>query len=533
MYRHFLGLVIVAILLMAAGSALAETRIWDGGAGNNYWQTASNWDPDGYATSDHLTVDTTVVLASGSSSVVVTGDGSLTIAPGGLLDVTTTSDLRLKNNAVFNLEGTLQRTTGTQWFRLGDDGDLNATVNHSGVLSTTSECHIAFNQYSGSGQVVYNMTGGTFATTKWMGLGWTYATDTGDMVATFNQSGDAVVTVDSSIQMGITNGSNSVGGDGTGYYNMSGGTLDTPSISIGHWSAGGGPSTGEFTQNGGVIGGATRPNVQIGVGAPSTGTYVMRGGTLNARSLTDNGVGVTSTLKIQGGAGTIDVSEAFSFTGVNSTIALEVGTSGLTTIQVSDSGTANVGASTDLTAAVFGGAALNPNNVFTALQIASDSITGNVVDQSGPLWTLSQDSDSIELSLAPGADKGTIAVGSSVSGLNDAYGWMTVLSGGFGPGVFPMELKFTGAGSLDDLAQWMNTAGLHATADSASSMITLADLAIPSGGPSYFFWDLTDYNTEAGTALSVAGITAVPEPSTIVLAMLGLLGLTVRRRKQR
>ena len=42
MYRHFLGLVIVAILLMAAGSALAETRIWDGGAGNNYWQTASN-----------------------------------------------------------------------------------------------------------------------------------------------------------------------------------------------------------------------------------------------------------------------------------------------------------------------------------------------------------------------------------------------------------------------------------------------------------------------------------------------------------
>ncbi len=238
-------------------------------------------------------------------------------------------------------------------------------------------------------------------------------------------------------------------------------------------------------------------------------------------------------LKIQGGAGAIDVSGAMSFTGVNSTIAVDVGGTGLRTINVSGTGTANVGTSTDLVAGVYGGAALNASDTFTVLRLASGSIAGSFVDQSGPLWTLSQTSNQIDLGLAAAADKGTIAVGSAVTGLDDSFGWLTVLSGGFGVGVFPMEMRLDGAGSVDNLAQWMTSAGLNATADSATNTITLADLDVPSGGPSYFFWDLTDYNAQFGATFSVTGITAVPEPSGLLLMAIGLVGLGVGPRRTR
>ena len=466
--------------------------------------------------------------------VLATGDGSLTIEPAGVLSITGSHDLRLQGNATLNLHGTLRRTSGPNWFRLGDGSGQDVTINHSdtGTLESTSAANIAFNQFSGSGQATYNMTGGTFTTTSYMALGWSYESNTGDMIGTFNQSGASVVNVGESVRLGLTAGNNTTAA-GAGYYNISDGVLNAPAIEVGAWDSHArrnGASTGVFTQTGGTVGGTTRPDVFIARGAPSTGTYVLRGGVLNARDLSDGGVGAASILNIQGGAGTIDVSRAFSFTGANSTLAVEVGATGLTPIQVSGTGTANVGATTNLTGSVYGGAALNPNDTFPVLQLASGSIAGSFVDDSGPLWTLSQTSDHVDLALADGAGKGTVAVGSAVTELDDAFGWLSVVAGGFGPGLFPMEMRLGGSGSVTDLADWMGEAGLDATADSARNMITLADLPVPTGAPSYFFWDLTDYNAAFGTTFAVTGITAVPEPSALILAAIGAVALAFRRR---
>ncbi|MDY0170161.1 MAG: hypothetical protein RBS80_26695 [Thermoguttaceae bacterium] len=533
---RFLGLLTTAVVLLATGDASAVSRTWTGGAGDNVWTTPGNWDPAGFATSDDLAVSTTVALAAGSASVQVAGDGSLTITPAGVLNVTGTGDLRLQGNAILNIEGTLQRTSGSNWFRFGDNGNLNATINHTGTFSSTSPPMIAFNQLADSGQATYNITAGTLSTTSYMVLGWSYATNSGNMLGTVNQSGDSVVNVGSYVALGQSNSANTVGGTGTGYYNISGGVLNASSVRVGYWATGvnsDGAGTGVFTQTGGTVGATTRPDVFVAYGDLSTGTYVMRGGTLNARDLTDNGVGAASVLKIQGGAGTIDVSRDFSFTGDNATLAVEVGSTGLTAIQVSGTGTANVGTSTDLTAGVYGGAALSASDTFTVLQLASGSIDGSLVDQSGPLWTLSQDSDRVDLTLAPGAGKGTIAVPSALTGLDDSFGWISIPAGDFDFDVFLLELELAGTGSVTDLAHWMTEAGLNATADSVANTITLADLPVPSGGPSYFFWDLRDYNSSFGTTFAVSAVSAIPEPSALVLGLIALLCLGAAPRRRR
>ncbi len=533
---RFLGLLAATVLLLTTSQAAAVSRTWTGSAGDNVWTTPSNWDPVGFATSDDLTVNTTVALTASSAAVQVAGDGSLTITPAGILNVTGTGDLRLQGNATLNIEGTLQRTSGSTWFRFGDNGNLNATINHTGTFSAISPPMIAFNQSADSGQAAYNITAGTLSTTSYMVLGWSYASSTGNMIGTVNQSGDSVVNVGSYVALGQSNSSNTVGGMGTGYYNISGGVLNASSVRVGYWATGvnsDGASTGVFTQTGGTVGGTTRPDVFIAYGEPSTGTYVMRGGVLNARDLTDYGVGTASTLRIQGGAGTIDVSREFSFTGDNATLAVEVGSTGLTAIEVSGTGTADVGTSTDLTAGVYGGAALNPSDTFTVLQLASGSIDGSFVDQSGPLWTLSQTSDRVDLALNSSAEKGSLLIRSAITGLDDPFGWVSVHPGDLDPGNFLLDLTLTGSGSVTDVAEWMAEAGLNAIGEDATDTITLAGLPIPDGAPSYFFWDLRDYNAAFGTDFAVTGITAIPEPSTAILMAIGLVGWAVRRGGKR
>jgi hypothetical protein len=530
------GLWTITLFVLATTSALAAPRSWDGGAGDNFWASANNWNPDGFATSDDLTVNSTVVLATGSGSVNVTGSGSLTIATGGDLDVTTTGDLTLHNNATLNILGTMRRTNGN-WFRFGNAGSLNATINHSGSLLSNAPPMIAFNQSSGSGQATYNMTGGVLTSAREMVLGWSYSTNTGNMIGMFNQSGNADVNIGTTVQLGVSNGANTVSGTGSGYYNLSGGTLDATAIQIGAWSSAAtnnGASTGLFTQTGGTIGGTTRPNVQIALGAPSTGTYVMRGGILKANNLTDNGSGGTAMLKVQGGAGTIDVSGAMTFTGANSTLAVEIGSTGLTPINVTGTGTANVGTSTKLTAGVYGGAGFNSNNTFTLLQVATGSVSGTLVDQTGPLWDIaSSPASRIDLTLAAAAERAQLNLGTGlVTGLNDSFGWVDVLPGSYTGSAFPLGITLAGSGSESALATWMTSAGLNAVADEAASMIVLRDLPTPVG-QSDFFWDFSAYNAANGTSFAVTGLQVVPEPSSLALFLsLAVFGpLTYRARR--
>jgi hypothetical protein len=537
-YRQ-LGFLAIAISLLTATDAWAAIRTWDGGAGNNTWSSVNNWNPDGFATTDDLTVNTTVVLAGGSGAVTVSGPGVVTIGPSGDLDITNTGDLRLYTNSTLNIQGILRRTDGN-WLRFGDAGSLNSTINHSGTLQSNAPVQIAFNQYSGSGQSTYNMTGGILNAPS-MTLGWSYSTNTGSMTGTFSQSGNADVNIGGDIQLGQTATLNTVSGTGIGYYNMAGGTLDAAAIKIGYWLDAvnsGGPSIGVFTQTGGTIGGTARPNIVLAVGAPSTGTYVMRGGTLRARDLTDSGVGAASILKVQGGLGTIDVSTAFSFTAPSgSSVIPQVGNTGLTTINVSGSGTANLGANTSLVPGVFGGAALNPSSTFTVLQLASGSITGSFVPdaQAALLWNVSSTSNSVTISLAPTAEKAQLVLGQAVTGLSDAYGWVDVLQGSYGPSTFGLQLQLGGSGSVADLATWMSTtsgAGLDATADSATSSIILKNLTTPAGAQSYFMWDLREFNSTYGASFFVANLYTIPEPSTLALAGIGLIGLALARRRR-
>ncbi|MDY7011430.1 MAG: hypothetical protein SVV80_11870 [Planctomycetota bacterium] len=51
---HQVGIgILMLILLVAAGPAGADVRIWDGGGADNDWATPGNWDPDGYADSNN------------------------------------------------------------------------------------------------------------------------------------------------------------------------------------------------------------------------------------------------------------------------------------------------------------------------------------------------------------------------------------------------------------------------------------------------------------------------------------------------
>lgn len=167
------------------------------------------------------------------------------------------------------------------------------------------------------------------------------------------------------------------------------------------------------------------------------------------------------------------------------------------------------------------------------LQLASGSIDGSLVEQSGPLWTLSQGSDRVDLTLASGVGKGSLLIRSAIMGLNDPFGWISIHAGDLDPGDFSLDLHLAGTGSASNLAQWMTEAGLNATGEDATSTITLAGLPIPEGAPSYFFWDLRDYNATFGTTFAVTGITSVPEPSAVILMAIGLAGLAVRRGGRR
>lgn len=542
----------LTILFLLAAEAFAGTvrTSWIGGDGTNKtWQDAANWAPStpAYATDDTLPFDNASITIN--SALVVTGSGVVTIGPNGTIDVGSTGDLRLQGNATLNIQGTLIRAGSSNWFRFGDGGSLDATINHSGTLQSSSPIEIAFNQFSGSGQTAYNMTGGVL-NGPLMEIGWSYASNTGQMIGIFNQSGSADVNIGGDVRLGQASPGHTGLNTGIGYYNMAGGTLDAAAIKLGYWldnSTSGGSSIGVFTQTGGTIGGTARPNVLIAVGPssgaanpnPTTGTYVMRGGTLRANSLTDNGTGASSTLDIQGGLGTIDVSGAFSFTAPSgSSVIADVGSTGLTTINVSGSGTANLGTATDLVGRVFGGAALSPNNTFTVLQLASGSITGAFVDRAAPLFTLSATSSQVGLALAPGAEKPQLFIGQSVAGLNDAFGWIDAAKGGYSLGTFGLSLHLAGdpgSGSVTDLADWMNQsgAGLTVTADVAANSITLHDLPTPSGAQSYFMWDLRQYNALRNAGFVVTDVLTIPEPSGMILAGIALAGLGAWARRRR
>lgn len=532
--RLVLGLLGVMVWC-AAGDARAADRVWDGGAGDNFWQSAGNWNPDGYATSDNFTVDSPVTLAVGSNVVRITGNGSLTVAPTGVLDVGNTSDLQLEGNAILTLAGTLRRTSAganpSHWFRFGNSTNQNVTINHTGTLSSTAPAIIGFNQNSGGGQTTYNMSAGIFDAAN-ISLGWSYGATTTDVTATFNQSGTAVVKLGSYLSVGQSGvGSTNSNGKGTGYYNISGGTLDAANVVLGDTNASTSPSFGYFTQSGGLIGGTTRPTIRIAHDPESTGAFTIRGGTLRAASITDSGTGVASTLRIQGGAATIDVNGSFSFTDADSTIIAEVGSGGLSPISVTGTATADLGTSTDLKAGVYGGFAYNPSNSFTVLQLASGSITGSFVDQAAPLWTLTQNPTQVSLSLAPGAEKPQLLLSTHLlTGLNDPYGWLEVVKGDFSLSSFGVRLDLAGNGSATNLATWMTEAGLDATGDDATHSVVLRGLTTPTGSPSYFFWDLRDFNAQYGANLALTGISLVPEPSTWLLLALGLLACGVFRR---
>ena len=140
----------MALLLIAsvAGQALAATVTWDGGGGDDSWNTALNWDTDTVPTASDLVVNTM------PNETVIVGAGVVAVA----------NELRIAeedgpSQIDINAGGTL--TTGTPTLYLGygggSAGAKAGTMNINGGAVTAG-----LHMYVGSwGSGLLNMTAGT------------------------------------------------------------------------------------------------------------------------------------------------------------------------------------------------------------------------------------------------------------------------------------------------------------------------------------------------------------------------------------
>ncbi len=404
---------------------------------------------------------------------------------------------------------------------------------------------------------------------------------------TFVQTGGAVVANRTSDA--VTIGANSAGAVGT--YEMSGGTLDAPngpmligkygtgtfvqdagnvaigdsvrlavytagsngsyeihdgSLTVGTYLQVGRLGTGTFTQTGGTV--TVNRNddaLLLGSHGGGKGTYTISGGTLDVTNHTTYvGFSGTGTLDVLGSAAQIDT-VGYSQNGA-STLGSAIDNGGVTPVNVS--GSASLAG--DVVMGVHGGVALTVGDSFTVLSSGNRSGT---LANSQALWDITHPGNDVVATLAGGL--GTFSAGYATStlvpvpdpGLNAGNLTIEGIDADQPLWVFLDVVDDGGdlnGAELDDLADYMASAGQTVYADGADTWPShefltdwpaLADYDLmlqfePLADTSYLTWDFSDYDA----SLLVTGIAiGVPEPSTLILAILGLVGLATFRRRRR
>jgi len=162
--------VLVAVGLLVAAGASAETRTWDGSAGSSDWYAPANWDPDGGPDpADDLTVSdgspetTDYVEVANGGAVTIIGDtasgtfGDLFMAYEGTGALTISDGATLSNavgyvayktgtDGVVVVDGLGSSWTSGATLYLGNLGTGELTISNGGAVSYT-----AFNVAAGDG----------------------------------------------------------------------------------------------------------------------------------------------------------------------------------------------------------------------------------------------------------------------------------------------------------------------------------------------------------------------------------------------
>ncbi len=157
--RRFILTVVCAVVFVLSVPAGAATRTWDGGGGDSEWATLGNWNPDGYADSDDLTVlsgtPTSAVNVIADNGGMITLDGSAAVAN-------------------FSADTYIGYTTGESRLNVLNGANLSNGYGRLGFYGSTS----GIATISGTGSRWTNV-GDIYA-----GGGWSDTGGTGEMIIT-------------------------------------------------------------------------------------------------------------------------------------------------------------------------------------------------------------------------------------------------------------------------------------------------------------------------------------------------------------
>jgi len=461
------------------------------------------------------------------TSGVVTVAGRLAMSANG----TATSTYALSGDGVLNVGG--------DYFLVGQAGEGTFVQSGSSTVNANLGTEFIVGDWGGAvGQ--YEMSGGTLNVNN----GRTLFVGKNGM-GTFSQTG------------GIVSASGRLHVAGGGASNSSY-LLQDGIVNVGQHLVIGDSGTGLFEQTGGTVnvlnGGM---GLYIGDQSSSTGTYRISGGALNVNAIRRGGhAGNTSTLHIQGAAATINTVNEYNVNDANATIIAEIANAGISPVQVGTNAT--VGGSVDVD--LYGGVAFTEGKTFDLI-IATNGVSGSVTQidpEAGIDWDVTNTGNTLQATMT-GPGQATIVPGyggalthvSVNGGAGAAEDYITINGIRADEPLYVLMAVEDDQGQLGDteldaLAGYIASGGQPVTVIADDPFFaallgnTIYDLAFnyqPAGiGSGYFAWDLTDYDaaSDGVSGLVVTDLAVgVPEPSTLVLAVLAMLGLVAVARRRR
>ncbi|MES2924065.1 MAG: autotransporter-associated beta strand repeat-containing protein [Verrucomicrobiota bacterium] len=233
--------VVFSIAGICTQSAHAATQTWDGEAGNQDWNTATNWTTNAFPSQPGAAIINTV----GGTSPIISANSAFT--PNDIIVGQGTSGLLTQT------AGTAQTGSGN-WMIVGQNAGGNGTYNISGGVMNTTELHIAAATSAGNtvtGAVTVSGAGQINT------AGWFSLADAGNATTTANAtltvSADATGT---SATPNVAVGGHLVvasAGNGTGILNLNGGTIkmtgSDQSVDVNRYDT----AKGQLTVNGGTL----------------------------------------------------------------------------------------------------------------------------------------------------------------------------------------------------------------------------------------------------------------------------------------